>query len=51
MILELFQRKRFAAGPAAELDAFSGSVEKNLSAAFGAGGGPGIVHNNLLFTV
>ena len=48
MILELFQRKCFAAEPAAKFNAFSGSMEKKIPAAFGAGGVSVFKHNNLL---
>jgi len=48
MILELFQRKCFAAEPAAKFNAFSGSMEKKVPAAFGAGGGSVSSHNCLV---
>jgi hypothetical protein len=48
LILELFQGKCFAAGPAAELDVFSGPVEEKPSAALGADGDFGNTHESLV---
>ena len=53
MVLELFQGECLAAGPAAEHDVFSGSVQEEFSAAPGAESGSGFVHGDLasLFSV